>query len=314
LTGSAATAVSGELTGLAPQTQYYYRVVATNSLGTTSGEIKTFTSAPAVGVTVNDAANYTVNAAVTLTISWPKNATQITVSNDGGFSRSSSKTFALSRTIDWKLDDSFKDAIYTKVVYVRFSGSSIDSTRTFSDDIIFDNKSPEVSGTNAVQNGDFLFLSIAASDKESGLSTVEINNGDKTVGAAYSTAILVKASDLGLGVNSATVRKSSLSNLRLRISDRAGNKTSWIAIGSGTTPSISMKKVLSNASLAKVAKISVLKGSKLSISVSTKSNKVCRVSGAGIKGLKAGNCTFKITMKPRKGKSVSKTLTLKVSK
>ena len=67
-------------------------------------------------------------------------------------------------------------------------------------------------------------------------------------------------------------------------------------------------------SILRAASVLVPRASKLSTSVSTKSRKVCRVSGAGIKGLKVGVCTFKITMKPRKGKAISKTLTLKVSK
>jgi hypothetical protein len=42
--GSTAQSVSANLTGLAPSTTVHYRVVATNGLGTSSGEDKTFTT------------------------------------------------------------------------------------------------------------------------------------------------------------------------------------------------------------------------------------------------------------------------------
>jgi phosphodiesterase/alkaline phosphatase D-like protein len=72
VTGSSDTLVSNAITGLAPNTQYHYRIVAVNAGGTTRGLDQTFTSAaakptavadPASGITTSGATlNATVNA------------------------------------------------------------------------------------------------------------------------------------------------------------------------------------------------------------------------------------------------------------
>jgi hypothetical protein len=311
-------AITRSLSGLDSETRYFYRVVARNTYGTVRGEIKSFTTTPPVGITVNNGANYTTSRNVNLAISWPVGATGMAISNDGGFRSGSVTNASLNISYDWTIDDSVQ-GVYTKIIYVRFSGPGIDSSRSYSDDIIFDNKAPTVAASTAEKAGAYVVLTLAARDEESGLSKIEINNVDRTVSADYATTVLVKSSDIGLGVSSASVKKLSLGSLRIRISDKAGNKTSWISLGSAvsqivTAPRVTTSKSATARSIAMFAKIKVLSTSKVSLKVVRSSAKFCKVSGATLKGLKAGSCKVTVTVTPKKGKATSKTVTLKVAK
>ncbi len=310
--------ITRNLSSLDPETRYYYRLVARNSYGTVRGGINSFLTTPPVGITIDRGANYTTSKNVALSISWPVGATGMSISNDGGFRTGTVANASPSATYDWSIDDSVQ-GIYTKIIYVRFSGPGIDSSRSYSDDIIFDNKTPIVTTSKAEEAGAYIVLTLAATDEESGLFKVEINNVDKTISADYAATVLVKASDLGLGGSSLSVRKSSLGSLRIRISDRAGNKTSWISLGNPAspgmqTPRVTTSRTASAKSIATFAKLMVLSTSKVSLKVVPSSAKFCRVSGASLKGLKAGSCKVTVTVKPKKGKAVSKTITLKVAK
>ena len=93
------------------------------------------------------------------------------------------------------------------------------------------------------------------------------------------------------------------------------NKTFSDDIILGTTaPSLTSKKSASAKSIAIFANLKVLSTSKVSLKVLPGSAKFCRVSGSSLKGLKTGFCKVTATVKPKKGKAVSKTVTLKVAK
>lgn len=64
--------------------------------------------------------------------------------------------------------------------------------------------------------------------------------------------------------------------------------------------------------LATQAKLAMPFGSTVSLRVVPSSAKYCKVTGTTIKGLKVGTCKVTVTVKPKKGASSSKTLTLKV--
>ena len=68
LTGTSAVPVNVALTGLQPNTTYYYEVVATNSVGTTDGSILSFTTpaAPAATLATTQAASNVTSTAATL--------------------------------------------------------------------------------------------------------------------------------------------------------------------------------------------------------------------------------------------------------
>jgi len=81
-----------------------------------------------------------------------------------------------------------------------------------------------------------------------------------------------------------------------------------------TSPKVTMSKAVSAKSMAAYAKLKVLSTSKVSLKVVSAYAKYCKVSGTTLKGLKAGSCKVTVTVTPKKGKAVSKTLSLKVSK
>ena len=76
---------------------------------------------------------------------------------------------------------------------------------------------------------------------------------------------------------------------------------------------LGVKKSISNSSVIKSSKIVVPKGAKTSIVVAKASKSICQVVGTSIRGLKKGSCQVTVTMTPKKGLKVSKTLTVKVS-
>lgn len=81
-----------------------------------------------------------------------------------------------------------------------------------------------------------------------------------------------------------------------------------------TVVTMKTSKAVAAKSIAAFAKLKVLSTSKVSLKVVPSSAKFCRVFGASLKGLKAGSCKVTVTVKPKKGKAISKTITLKVSK
>lgn len=315
------TTVSRSLTALTPSTKYFFRLVASNLYGTSLGQAQSFETTPPIGISINNAANYSTSKDVTLSVSWPVGATSMTISNDGGFRGDSVKSMSLARSVEWSLDDSIS-GLYTKIVYVRFSGAGIDASRSYSDDIIFDNRPPSVTTSKGELAGSYVIVSLAAQDQESGLSTVEVKHGNKTVSAAYSPTVLLKASTLGLSASasSSSVRSQGLSQVQFRIADKAGNKTSWITLGgrfiskaNSPKPEVSGGRAVSGKSIADYLKVSTPKGSRITLKVSAQSKRFCRVSGTSITAIRAGNCSVSVTV--RSGKtSTTRTTTLKVKK
>ena len=437
-TGDTATSLTTDLTGLSPQTKYYFKVVATNSLGTTTGTIESFTtvqdsatasiqrtttlggakaSGPVLtgsdvfldarsskaaggvvtkfewdldgdgtyeidgrqagtyttkftkvgmisvgvrvtgrgglddtetisidvrksppagesGVSIVEGSAFTNTKAVKLNLIWPAFATEARISNDGGFASSKTKTFIVAESIDWELDDSVK-GIFTKVVYVRFSGSEIDTTKTYSDDIILDTNAPVLESSSVVLGAGKVDLSLKATDDITGVDKVEIKNGVTTVTKDYKPKISVSEKELGMAVSSSGVRKMGVSSIQIRVSDNAGNWSSYQTLSlsgnvntpntatpntatpntaTSTSPKVTMSKPVSAKSMATYAKLKVASTSKVSLKVVSAYAKYCKVSGTTLKGLKAGSCKVTVTVTPKKGRATSKTVTLKVTK
>lgn len=314
--GTTSRSIVRYLTNLETETVYYYRLVARNAYGTTKGEIKSFTTTPSVGLTINNGSSYATSKNVTLSISWPVGATGMSISNDGGFRSGTTVNSSLQSSFSWVLDDSIQ-GMYPKIVYVRFSGPGIDSSRSYTDDIIFDSNAPVISTTSAEISGDVVAISLAARDDESGLSKVEVNNGPVTVTADYAAKVLIDADDLGLGVSKSSVHKLASVNLRVRISDRAGNQSAWKSLGEVVAPTsqnVVSVSTVSQKSLLKAAKLTLAKGSKLTMKVSSVSSKVCKVSGSRLVAKMSGTCTVKLTVKTKSGKTTSKLLSIKVAR
>ncbi len=105
-----------------------------------------------VGVSINDGCSYSVVKAVSIYMVWRAGVSKAQISNDGAFSPSRTQVFDLDSSLPWELDDSIT-GLDTKMVYVRFSGFGIDTTRTYLDDVICDNTAPTISSATGLDLG-----------------------------------------------------------------------------------------------------------------------------------------------------------------
>ena len=90
------------------------------------------------------------------------------------------------------------------------------------------------------------------------------------------------------------------------------NLTTLIQTNAASATHLSRSTSRTAKSLAAQAKLPILKGSTVSMKVFASSAKYCKARGSTIKGLKVGTCKVTVTVKPKKGPSRSKTMTLKV--
>jgi len=282
--------------------------------------LRSFTILPSppageVGVSIFDGSAYTNTKAVKLNLVWPEYATEARISNDGGFAASKTKVVSLGASVDWDLDDSVK-GIYTKVVYVRFNGSGIDTTKTYSDDIILDTAAPVVESSSVASSGNSVELSLKATDDISGVDKVEIASDAKTVQKDYATKVTVPASDLGLSVGSSAIKTLAVSTVRFRVRDAAGNWTTWQSLSLGSASQTSSKLSLSVNSARSTTSILSQAGVKRpaggSVKVTTTS-KSCRVVGSRVLATKAGTCTLQVRVTTAAKKVSLKTVRLTVS-
>jgi len=239
-TGTGNKDVSVSLTDLKDATVYYFRIVATNSAGTTQGSISSFTSGRPVGVSINDGAEFTNSRKVTVSVTAIAGSTQAIISNDGGFKSSTTVTLTDSvADVSWTLVAS-KDERLPKVVYVKFVTRFGNQSLAQSDDIILDTTAPTTAsatgstsnvpessvsvksvGASAVKNG--VSLRVSASDSNSGIGTFEVK---KSSGGSVTS---VKATSPK--AKSHTVRvKTTVKKLWVRSVDRAGNKSKWVIV------------------------------------------------------------------------------------
>ena len=266
------------------------------------------------GVSIKNGASYVNTKQVTLNLIWPEFATSARISNDGGFAASKTQTKDLAASIDWELDDSVQGT-YTKVVYVRFNGVA-NTTQTYSDDIILDTSPPVVESSSAAAVSGSIDLTLKATDDITGVDKVQIKNGATTVTKAYATRVSVPLADLLLSVSSMGVQKLAATSVEIRVSDKAGNWSAYtpLSVSSVTAaPTVTKSKSATAKSIARFAKIPVLPTSKVSLKVVSGYTKFCKVTGTTLKGLKAGTCKVTVTVTPKKGKAIPKTVTLKVS-
>jgi hypothetical protein len=181
-----------------------------------------------LGVTINNGAQYTRSADVTVTAVSPPGTTQMIVSNDGGFLAGG--TFPVQKDTKWKLDSSGPERL-PKTIYVRFFTGPFPS-ETFQDDIILDETPPTVqqaqvaapagasAATDAIATASAKRklstwkLRIRAKDSNSGVARVQVTANKRKPGKLlrYKTRLTVK---------SATKPKW------VRARDRAGNYSRW---------------------------------------------------------------------------------------
>ena len=157
-----------------------------------------------------------------------------------------------------------------------------------------------------------LATSLGMTRAEAGVTAEVIKtSGAPATGLQYATAVI--GDGLRISVSAVTFSDPTY-NLLLHKANVAPTSTTVVTVVGvqPTTTQLSRKSARSAKSLATQAKLSVLAGSKISLKVLASSSRNCKVTGTTIKGLKVGSCKVIVTVKPRKGPSRSKTLTLKV--
>ena len=106
----------------------------------------------AEGVTISDGAQFVNDPAVELTIVPPSNATEVRISNDGGFTSVAALPIAAGGRYSWTLSSAGEERL-PKTVYVRFSKPDDISAQTFTDDVILDQTAPVVSQERSLGAG-----------------------------------------------------------------------------------------------------------------------------------------------------------------
>jgi hypothetical protein len=170
-----------------------------------------------VGVTVNDAAAFSASRDVTLTITPLSGATNVVVSNDGGFGAAQTFPVAADGRYPWQLVSTGAERL-PKTVYVRFSGGGVDDTKTFTDDVVLDLRPPTVTsastGSGARAAVRMVGVRVRARDANSGVAQLQFA---ATRGATRRAIVRYKRK----------VRVPAAQARWVRAVDRAGNAGRW---------------------------------------------------------------------------------------
>ena len=114
------------------------------------------------------------------------------------------------------------------------------------------------------------------------------------------------------GATTTTVPASTATTTTVVNGGASTNLTTLIQTNAASATQLSRTASRTAKSLAAQAKLAVATGSVVSMKVVASTSKYCKVTGSTIKGLKKGSCKVTVTVKPKKGISRTKTLTLKV--
>lgn len=193
------------------------------------------------GVTINAGALYTNDPRVTLTVVPPGAATELRITNDGGFNDPTDASVCTTAgpgtciapvapdgRYAWSLPrDSDLSERIPKTVYVRFVGPGGASPLTFSDDVILDTTAPQVTAASLSGGGGAaavtaagvrrFTLRVRARDNASGVGRLQLARSKRRPGKLQRFR-----------------RKLRIHAARppayLRVQDRAGNFSKWRAI------------------------------------------------------------------------------------
>jgi hypothetical protein len=206
--------------------------------------------------------------------------------------------------------------------FLKGDGNSVGDQLTTA--VSCDIDAPLLNSVTSTRTDGALSFSLSATDQHSGVSKVEISNGSTTVEHAYATSIAssLSGSSFSVRVMDLAGNWSTSQDISARIvntpppSPPANNAP---AADSGpapsvvtevapvvTTPRVAPKSKSSGASIASQAGIPVSPGSKVGLSVSKASKKICKVSGGKLVALAPGNCLVTVSVTPKKTKILKK--------
>ena len=172
-----------------------------------------------VGISINNAATFATSTSVNLRIRPPAGATQVVLSNDGGFDTADVRATSSDCTYAWTLSSSgFRDA---KSVYVRFVGGGVDELTTLADDIILDTAAPALKRPviKNLKNSKKFKVKISARDSVSGVSKVRYA---KKKGAKGKTV-----RNKGKAYKDQFRTRKPGAYRWVKVYDRAGNSSGW---------------------------------------------------------------------------------------
>jgi len=215
-------------------------VTATNSAGTGNASSASVTPSPPapatcngpVGASINGADGYTNDADVTVTVHAPAGASQVLLSNDGGFTTAVAKPLVGTCKYAFTLKASGSERL-PKTVYVRFVGTGFDNNLTLSDDIILDQTAPTTSAATIARSSSArgVTAALAASTKK-GRYTLRVTAKDKLSGVKRLQLAPTRSAKHASTVTykRAIVLKSASKAKWVRVFDRAGNASKWRAV------------------------------------------------------------------------------------
>ena len=166
------------------------------------------------GVSINGGAQFTRDPLVTVVVRWPALATDLFVSNDGGFGTFGS--FGVAPAVPWRLDTTGPERL-PKTIYVRFAGGE-SGNETYQDDIVLDQTSPQLESATATAPAarrSAVQLKLRAQDAGSGIAAMQVARTPRAAPAF---------------VPFRSVSRQRISRKRgvyVRLQDRVGNTSKW---------------------------------------------------------------------------------------
>ncbi len=130
--------------------------------------------------------------------------------------------------------------------------------------------------------------------------------------AAVASTTTTSTTTPSSGATTTSVPASTATTITVVNGGASTNLTTLIQTNAASATQLSRTTGRTAKSLAAQANLAVLTGSTVSLKVVTSTAKYCKVTGTNIKGVNVGSCKVTVTVKPKKGISHSKTLTLKV--
>lgn len=166
------------------------------------------------GVSIEGGARFVRRPRVDLALRWPDGATHMRIATDGGFRGAGWQPVAAAAQVTLDADEATDDRL-PHVVYVRFRGPGVNAADTYTDDVILDTTPPVVNSVVATPTARGQRIRARARDAVSGVARVQVatGTGRKVITRRYGRAVVVL---------SATARP------RVRVIDRAGNRSRWV--------------------------------------------------------------------------------------
>ncbi|HST39504.1 MAG TPA: putative Ig domain-containing protein [Conexibacter sp.] len=196
------------------------------------------------GVSINAGAIATNDPNVRLSIVWPALADTALVSNDGGFGAVGATTsIPLAASVPWRLAVAGSERL-PRIVYLRMRGGTA-GRETYTDDIILDQRPPQIVGTRLVtaaprvRNGrargsasakrrGTATLTVTGRDDNSGVSRIEV--AARRGGRAIATKQLATGNRRGRRTTKVAFRiRPAVRVAWVRVTDVAGNRSAWKA-------------------------------------------------------------------------------------